>query len=470
LNITALKAAPEHLLELSITEQYSIPYKQVQEIQLAGAQLRFGDLVERVPMLTKLAEQQKLSEINKIEDLAPLLVVHSAYKSYPLSVLESARFDRLTRWLNGFTAYDLSALDVSDCEMIDDWVGVLNRQTPLRVLHSSGTSGKLSFIPRSQSEVTHSVHGHLRMLEGFGDEPPALGVPVDETVLICPGYRHGAAALQRWIDALEAQIFKDESRIVALNPGYFSADLLSIGGRLQAAENKGEVGRVQISPKLLARRDAFSKEQAEAPARMDAFLDRLEQLRGRCVWFIGGTGPALYNIAAAGEKRGIKNLFRADSFATGGGGAKGKLLPEGWDTTVKQFLGVAKLNPAYGMSELPIMSRICPMDHYHLPPWWVPFLLDPDSGAQLPRTGTHKGRHGVFDLNARTYWGGFLTGDEVTLSWGDTEPCGCGRIGPYVHKSIRRYTAQEGGDDKINCAGSPRAHDQALDYLLAALG
>jgi hypothetical protein len=100
----------------------------------------------------------------------------------------------------------------------------------------------------------------------------------------------------------------------------------------------------------------------------------------------------------------------------------------------------------------------------------IPFLLDPASGVQLPRSGTHTGRFGAFDLNARTYWGGFLTGDEVTLCWGDRHACPCGRIGPYLHRTIRRYTEKEGGDDKITCAGSPLAHDAALDFLLAQVG
>jgi hypothetical protein len=34
-----------------------------------------------------------------------------------------------------------------------------------------------------------------------------------------------------------------------------------------------------------------------------------------------------------------------------------------------------------------------------------------------------------------------------------------------VHPTIRRYTAQEGGDDKITCAGAPEAHNRALDFI-----
>jgi hypothetical protein len=68
-------------------------------------------------------------------------------------------------------------------------------------------------------------------------------------------------------------------------------------------------------------------------------------------------------------------------------------------------------------------------------------------------------------LLAQTHWGGFLSSDAVTLSWGDEEPCLCGRSGPYVHSEIRRYSDIEGGDDKVTCAGAPEAHDKALAFL-----
>ena len=69
------------------------------------------------------------------------------------------------------------------------------------------------------------------------------------------------------------------------------------------------------------------------------------------------------------------------------------------------------------------------------------------------------------DLLPDSYWGGLITGDEVTLSGWD-EPCACGRHGPYLHSTIGRFSEKQGGDDKINCAGAPEAHDKAIDYLL----
>jgi hypothetical protein len=471
-DLERLKSVPEKIIELTQAQMYALPLKTQAELQLAGLRKRFGELVELVPMLRKLAEEQKISDIERIEDIAPLLVPHSAYKSYALSVLEKGQFDRLTRWLDGLTAHDLSSLDASKCDSIDAWLDLLDAKTPIRVLHSSGTSGKLSFLPRSVPEFHIMVTGWRRQFDHFRDEQPLLGMPVEQAPTIYLQYRHGAMAMHRLVHFLVADLYRgDISKTLTLNPGRFSADVASIGGRLRAAEAKGELGRIQLSPKLVARREEFLKEQEDAPRRMDQFLDELHgRFAGQCVSIMGHV-PQLYEVASAGLKRGMERVFRPDSFVQAGGGLKGRTLPADWQETVRRFFNVPQLSEGYGMTEVVAsLSRACPGNHFHVPPWVIPFLLDPKTGQPLPRSGTHTGRFGAYDLNAQTYWGGFLTGDEVTLTWGDSEPCQCGRIGAYVHQGIRRYTEKEGGDDKITCAGAPDAHDKAIDYIVRMAG
>ena len=107
----------------------------------------FETLRPRLSALDKLAQEQSVDAIARIDDIVPLLFPHTVYKSYPLSFLEKARFDRLTRWLDGLTTVDLSGVDTTGIETIDDWIRLLDRTTELRVLHTFGTSGKLSFLP-----------------------------------------------------------------------------------------------------------------------------------------------------------------------------------------------------------------------------------------------------------------------------------------------------------------------------------
>jgi hypothetical protein len=119
------------------------------------------------------------------------------------------------------------------------------------------------------------------------------------------------------------------------------------------------------------------------------------------------------------------------------------------------------------MSELMVSCPACETGNYHVPPVIVPFVLDPGTGEALPRSGTQTGRFAFLDLLPDNYWGGLMSGDEVTMAGWD-EPCACGRPGPYLAHEIRRYSDKEGGDDKINCAGAPEAHDNAIAYIINA--
>lgn len=468
---TDLGLAPHQIIELSPSEMYSIPREEQAQIQLAGARRRFEQLTPNIPMLKRLAEEQGVTQIRSLDDMGPLLIPHSAMKSYPMSFLENSQFDRLTAWLNGFTTHDLSALNTKACDSIDDWLDVLDSQTEVRVLHSTGTGGKLSFLPRGTVEMKLMVSGWRQMFQRFRDEPPRMGATVEEAPTIFVQYRKGGMAQHRLLDYLQEYVYHgDASKIVTTNPSRFSADAASIGGRLRVAEAKGQLGKLQISPKLMARRDAFLKEQERSAGYMDAFLNDVNtRFRGKPVSIMAHI-PMLYNVATQGLKRGIENVFAKDTFIMAGGGMKGLTLPDNWRETVDRFFGGAALSDGYGMTEMVASTRACPEGRYHLPAWQIPFLLDPETGQQYPRSGTRTGRFGAFDLNAQTYWGGYLTGDEVTLSWGDEGACACGRIGPYVHRGIRRYSEKEGGDDKITCAGAPDAHDKAIDFILQSVG
>jgi hypothetical protein len=458
---------PETLLDNNPLEDiYTMPLAEQQAYQLEGLQTRFGELIDQIPILKKLADEQGITTIERVGDIAPLLLQHSVYKSYPISIIEKGQFDRLTKWLNNLSTHDLSQLDASDCGCIDDWIDLLDRETDIRVIHSTGTSGKLSFLPRSLIEIDSMVRGWQIMFDRFLDEPPKVSVPAGDLPIIYLAYRYGAMAHHRLITGLARNLHGgDESSIFTLNSGRLSADAVSLGGRLKAAEAKGELGMMQIAPSLMARREAFLKEQELAPLRMDQFFEALNnKIRGRSVCIMGSL-PQLYDASLEGEKRGIRNLFDPLSFVQAGGGNKGRVLPDGWKKNVADFLGIPKLDDGYGMSEVVASMRACPNGNYHLFPFVVPFVLDPASGEECPRSGTQTGRMGVFDLNARTYWGGFLTGDRVTLTYGD-KPCGCGRHGAYIHPGIQRFTEAEGGDDKITCAGAPDAHDNAVDFIL----
>jgi hypothetical protein len=444
--------------------------EEIAALQISELQRRFDQLVPRIPVLQKLATEQRIERLRTVDDAAPLLFRHNVYKSYPLAFLERSAFQRLTRWLDGLTAFDLSRIDASGCDSIDEWIALLDRATEIRVIHSSGTSGKLSFLPRSEGEFARlHLQWQHHFFEGFGEEGEHVIEGFERLPLLTPSYRHGALGQQRMIEHIVKYWHRGNGTpVIALHDTRMSADALSFGGRLLAAEAKGELGQMQLSPKLVARRDEFIKEAKETPRRMESFLDKIAALQGERVILLGLFGQ-YYDLAVAGRTRGLDRVFAPDSLISMGGGNKSRALPEGWQEMLFGFLG-RPVRDAYGMSEIMAGTRKCLHGHYHIQPWVILYLIDHETGQVLPRNGTQTGRLGVFDLLPYTYWGGFLTGDEVTITFEDAGRCSCGRIGPYLHSKLRRYTEQEGGDDKVTCAGAPEAHDNAIQYLIDLAG
>jgi hypothetical protein len=466
----ALHRAPHLLVELTTREKFSLEPDTLAGIQLAGLRKRFRDLVGCVPILRRVAEEQQLEDIACVEDGVLLLLPHTLYKSYPLSAVEKGRFEQLTRWLSAFTSVDLSAVDTARCESLDDWIDALDAQTTLRLRHSSGTTGKLSFIPNGTPEDYTSAMGFKRYFEGFGAEADAQVTGVGQLPVVAFSHRKGAMSSARMADAIVRYLYDgDESKLIAANPGRISADLLSLGGRLEGARAKGERGRLQLSPVLLRRREEFQREQAQQPARLQQFLEQLAALRGHAV-ILNGILPAVFEAASAGLQQGLERLFAADSLFFLVGGAKGRVFPPDYREQIVRFSGLAYPPTGYGMTEsASSITRMCPQGRYHIPPNIIPYLIDPQNAEPRPRVGVQTGRYGFIDIAAQTRWGGFLTSDEMTLDWGDQTSCPCGRRGAYIKGEIRRLTDSEGGDDKITCAGAPAVHDAAVEFLMQSI-
>jgi hypothetical protein len=446
-------------------EAFRLRRDQIDRLQLEGARRRFAQLRPAVSVLDRLAAEQGIESIEAIEDLAPLLFPHTVYKSYPISYLERSRFDKLTRWLAGLTTTDLSHVDASEIASIDDWIDLLEAQTALMVQHTSGTTGKLSFIPRTKAQWRETiVHSALIIRDWWGRNsgPDILrdGMPI-----IIPGYRYGAGATQRG-NSIQVELYaRGEENALFLYPrARFSADVASLGGRLRAAEARGEAGILQIPPILLERREALLELERTRPEDLRHFFSEAQRRFGGCDVYVTAMWAVLYDWAQEGLDRGLRNVFGKGSVLLTGGGKKGKALPDDWRERVLEFIGFDNIYEMYATSEMMGLCMMCERGNYHIPPIIVPFLLDPASGRPLPRKDGTTGRFAGLDLMPNTYWAGLVTGDEITLSGWET-PCACGRTGTHVVPPVRRYSEQEGGDDRIVCAGAPEAHDRALEFL-----
>jgi hypothetical protein len=464
----AFAGSPAEYFGHSWHEMQHVPPHELGELQLAALQMRFGELRDHIPTLARIASEGGINSIDELNDVVPLLFAHAVYKSYPASLLLRNRFTELTRWLDRLTTLELRDVDVSDCESIDEWLDRLESDTELRVLHSSGTTGTMSLVPRSMHEWDQMARAFRCGLFQFSDPLGAGGRHEGEFFeLIWPLWRSGRSAITRFPEIALPYLMGSEDRFHPLRSGRMSSDAAFLAGRLRMAAARGELDQVEINPALAGRVEEFEREQREIAESLPRFItETADHLRGRRIWMLA-TWNVLYGIAKAGLDEGLERVFAPDSLITTGGGAKGQVVPDDWEETVRRFAGVEHVQHCYVMSEITAINKMCERERYHFEPWIVPFVLDPEDGSPYSREGERTGRCGVFDLVASTYWGGFVSGDEVTMSF---EPCECGRTTPHVARAIQRYSDKQGGDDKITCVAAEDAHRAALEFLTSELG
>lgn len=442
-----------------------LPREEIDALQLPALQRRFAELRDQIPVLKRLADAEGVEHIERLEDVVPLLFEHTVFKSYPPSLLEKNNFAAINKWLAKLVTPEIGeallAADVSACTGLDDWFEAMDAQVPqLCLSHTSGTSGTLSFLPLGTREFEKAAG--VRRLLAWSMQGPQTPDPQLHSVY--PYYRKGYLSHLRGNLALMRGLLPSLDNFHAAYPATLSSDVLYLGAKVRAAQSKGTLDRLEISPALKEKKKAYDKLQAEMPQHLATFFeDMTNRLAGQRV-YIGGTWNLLHNMAKAGLERGLQNVFHPDSFIATTGGAKGVVQPEGWREDVLRFTGAQRINETYAMSEVVSGSHaLCDHGNYHFTPTAIPFVLDPDTGKPLPRKGRQTGRAAFFDLGAELRWGGFITGDEITVEW--DKPCPCGRHSRYVAGPIQRYSEKNGGDDKITCAASEQSHREAMDFL-----
>ena len=60
--------------------------------------------------------------MRSLDDLVRLLFAHTVYNSYPPSFIEQGRWDRMLQWLGTLSVEDVSQVDVTDVNDVDEWI------------------------------------------------------------------------------------------------------------------------------------------------------------------------------------------------------------------------------------------------------------------------------------------------------------------------------------------------------------
>ncbi|MEZ5735762.1 MAG: hypothetical protein R3E09_08150 [Novosphingobium sp.] len=449
---------PEKWLDGGYEPLFAVSWRDCEDVQLAALKMRFGQLLDSVAALQKLAKREGITAIDSVDDALPLLFDHRVYKSYPLSLIENRDFPKLNSWLNRLTTHDLSKVDLSGLGMMDDWLDRLD-EFGMLVGHSSGTTGKLSFVPRSQVEFPSWQRSY------YEAQRATTGVDAftDKVETFFPGYRGGHQMMMKMLSLFNIPAAGGPEHYHTLYQGHISSDLMSLAGRMQAAEDRGELAQLGLDPALLKAREEMIAQAKRREQDIEAWFFKLfEEFRGKRIK-LGGSFADLIRTARSGIEKGLQPQFGPGSFIMTGGGMKGfKDAPEDWEGYVKDYFGLDTIGMFYGMSEVMSMSPRCSAGNFHILPVTIPLVFDRDMNL-LPREGAQTGRYAFFDLMAQTYWGGFISGDQVTVHW--DEDCSCGWKQPYVGPAITRFSEMEGGDDKITCAGTAQAYDEFMDYI-----
>jgi hypothetical protein len=439
-------------------ELMAIPREEREKLQLEAVRINFHRLRDRIPALKKLADRQGVDRIDRIEDILPVCFDHRVLKNYPIQIIENRDFAKLTSWLDKLTAHDLTRIDLTGLRTIEEWLGRLEAFGML-VTYSSGTTGKLSFVPRSYDEF-----GPWKF-HFFNVNYACSGVNAWTTKLptFFPGYRGGYQTMLKMMSLFNVEMAGGAENYHTLYDTHIPADLMALSGRLQAAEDKGEVAALGLDPALLEQRQQMLAQGRQRDGDLEAWFGRLmDQFRGKRVK-IGGTFSDMYRVARAGLDKGLTCEFAPGSILMGGGGMKGyKDAPDDWEDQVKHFFGIERMGNQYGFSECIGNGPLCEAGYFHMPPYSVLLLMGAD-GEALPREGVQKGRLVIVDPIPVSYWGGFTSGDEVTVHWDDD--CDCGWKSPRIGKTIRRFAENEGGDDKITCAGSQQAYNEFMEFV-----
>ncbi len=434
-------------------DRYDIPYNELREKQIEAVNERFQERKDAIKLLGHRASQAGLTEVRSLEDMVPLLFPHTAYKSYPESFLMEEKWDRLGKWLNTVSTYEVPPQDPTQFDGIDDWLANLEKQG-FYVSCSSGTTGKSAMLMASSADMEWCKKEAVAAYAwGSGVEPAR-----DRRIFgLAP-----VASVPR--NRITGEAYKEAYQDPNSEPFEYPVPPMTVGDLTEMVVLRKKIAEGTASPGEIQQYEEKSAERQKIMDRaVDIAADELVEARKEKL-HITGMWASLYNVARAVRDRGYsaKDFNPENSFYVGGG-LKRAQLPDDYREFVYETFNIAPQRnyQNYSMQEFHSgMPRCQKGGRYHIPPWLVPLILDQEGDNLLPiQDGEYEGRAAFFDLSLDGRWGGVISGDKVSI---DFRPCACGHRGPSIRDTIVRYSDLQEGDDKIGCAGTVDAYVRGM--------
>jgi hypothetical protein len=385
-------------------------------------------------------------DISKPADLVPLLFAHTAYKSYSETWLTGEQWDRIARWLNAVSTRPVDGVDLSGVETLDGWIKQME-SVGHYLSCSSGTTGKPAIMTGTEGDIDFSAHANADGMVW------ALALKPDtERKFFGIGPQFAAPRENAIKDAMIATIAPDQE------PFLFGSEPITVGAMVEMIVLRRKIADGTARPSELTEFEQIAAARgAEMVEAADKAVDALIEARNRPIMVSGMFGQ-LYPIAEAVRAKGFGgDDFHPQNSMFVAGGLKGAVLPENYREYILETFNVSeeRMYHMYSMRELNSTFPLCRAQRYHISPWVIALPLDV-SGEQLLEAGDGEveARAAFMDLSIEGRWGGIISGDKVSISFGK---CRCGHEGPTVAREILRFSELPDGD-KISCAGSIDAY------------
>ncbi len=412
----------------SWAQKRDFDHAAVEAIRRQALLLNHERYAEQIPVYRHLAKERGLTEVAAFDSLVnEFMFPGDIFKSYEPRWLDSNDYASMTDWL-GSIFFRPPRITLGGVSSIATWRARL-RTDDIYVTHSSGTSGRFSFVPRDKFTWTALCRNGRYYPHAVWEG--GLGHDYDCLIL---GPRGSGMGIQ----AAATGLSRSAARTHFLFDVEMDADLLRT---LQASSSNNEAhGRTQHFLEVAVR----GRDRAHAQARQ--FLRRARS-DGRRVLIFGPpsqVNEACLRILAEGTAVHLEH----DSIVVTGGGWKTseKIAREELLGRIEKALGIPESHvvDTYSTSECNCVFMSCSEGRYHVPPVIEVVALD-DCLAPIPGDDAF-GIIGFLDPFALSYPGFVITGDEGRLVRGR---CACGLTGWSVVGEIERAA----GFEAKGCAG-----------------
>lgn len=357
---------------------------------------------------------------------AELSSTDDIFKSYNPAYLETKNFNRMTQWLSTLHTRKIE-VQADDVKTVSAWIARLAEDKVFSTF-SSGTSGRLSFVPRDEYNWENFLNNSA-------------------------GYIAGLFA------GLNMSYENFDSVSLSFRGGNMGVGL--VGQRLSRyAVNSYFLYEAEISPDVLKvmRKDNPTPEEKKAlDDYYDMILSHAEENFDRIIGRIfDSTHAGKRKVKIFGAPFQMKQLCERmiktgrtiqvlpQSTLSFGGGWKTfegeKINRDELIRMIREALGVEEkyIFEGYSMTEMNVSLMRCPGGRYHIPPLVQAVVYD---AALLPLAGKDvTGTFGYLDPFATSYPGFIITGDQIHLV---DETCSCGRVGPAIVGEVTRAPGRE---------------------------